>query len=62
MQSTASAVAAAALTFWALVGLADRHHQPQPSAPPPQPAALMPEPRGEWQHPDPRTLSRFPGP
>lgn len=60
MHRTASTLAAAALTFWALVALADRPaRQPIQQQPAPRPAAVVPEP---WQHPDPRTISRFPGP
>lgn len=59
MHRTASTLAAAALTFWALVALADRPPQPPAPQPPARPAAVVPEP---WQHPDPRTISQFPGP
>ena len=55
-------VAAALLTFWALVGLADRPTQPEPIQAPQQAAEAALSTRGEWQHPDPRTLQRFPGP
>jgi hypothetical protein len=59
MRSTASALAAAALTFWALVALADR---PQPTPLPTAqtlPTTATPD---SWRLPDPRTISRFPGP
>jgi hypothetical protein len=60
MQQTIPTLAAAALTFWALVGLTD--HKPQPTPPQPRPVLVVPELRSEWQHPDPRTIARFPGP
>jgi hypothetical protein len=62
MRSTASALAAAALTFWALVALADR---PQPTPlPTPQtmPTTTSSATPDSWRLPDPRTISRFPGP
>lgn len=60
MQQTIPTLAAAALTFWALVALADRPPQPTPHQPRPLPVA--PELSSDWQHPDPRTLTQFPGP
>ncbi|MEN9766728.1 MAG: hypothetical protein RLZZ32_688 [Cyanobacteriota bacterium] len=60
MRSTASALAAAALTFWALVALADR---PQPTPlPTAQTLPTTTATPDSWRLPDPRTITRFPGP
>jgi len=55
MRSTASTLAAAALTLWALVGLASQQ-QRQPAAAPLVTAPAAPSALGDF-----RTLSRYPG-
>lgn len=47
MTTHASRLAAVLLAAWALVGVISTHQS---------------QGRGRWQHPDPRTLARFPGP
>ena len=60
MQRTASTLAAAALTLWALVGIAAQQQQ-QPA--PAQPAApRVTAPAAASALGDYRTLSRYPGP
>ncbi len=59
MQRTASTLAAAALTLWALVGLASQQ-QRQPAAAA-TPAPLVTAPAAPSALGDFRTLSRYPG-
>lgn len=60
MRSTASALAATALTLWALGAVADRQPPPRPTPQTmPTPSSATPD---RWRLPDPRTISRFPGP
>jgi hypothetical protein len=65
MQRTASTLAAAALTLWALVGIAaqQQQQQPAPAPAPAQPAApRVSAPAAASALGDYRTLSRYPGP
>ena len=63
MQRTASTLAAAALTLWALVGIAAQQQQQQPAPAPAQPAApRVSAPAATSALGDHRTLSRYPGP
>ena len=57
----AGGLAAALLTFWGLWALADRPQIPEASQPLPAAAEVTQQPR-QWQQPDPRTITRFPGP
>ena len=57
MQRTASTLAAAALTLWALVGIAAQQQQPAPAAAPRVTAPAAASALGDH-----RTLSRYPGP
>ena len=61
MQRTASTLAAAALTLWALVGIAAQQQQPAP-APAPAAAPRVSAPAAASALGDHRTLSRYPGP
>jgi hypothetical protein len=54
-------LAAALLTFWGFWALADRPRIPEASQPLPAAAEVTHQPR-PWRQPDPRTLTRFPGP
>lgn len=54
-------IASALLTFWGLVGLADRP-KVSPALQPLPAATEAPQQMQAWQQPDPRTLQRFPGP
>jgi hypothetical protein len=59
MQRTASTLAAAALTLWALVGIAAQQQQPAAPAQPAAPRVTAPAATSALG--DHRTLSRYPG-
>lgn len=60
MTRTASTLAAAALTLWALVGIAAQQQQPA-AAPAPAAAPRVTAPAAASALGDYRTLSRYPG-
>ena len=62
MTRTASTLAAAALTLWALVGIAAQQQQPAPAAPAQPAAPRVTAPAAASALGDYRTLSRYPGP
>ena len=62
MQRTASTLAAAALTLWALVGIAAQQQQQQQPAPAQPAAPRVSAPAATSALGDHRTLSRYPGP
>jgi hypothetical protein len=63
MQRTASTLAAAALTLWALVGLASQQQRQPAAAATPAPLVTAPAaPAAPSALGDIRTLSRYPGP
>ena len=60
-SDVAGGLGAALLGLWAIAALTDRPQIPEASQPLPAAAEVTHQPR-PWRQPDPRTLTRFPGP